>query len=56
MYTDQPPMNRPPMNNVAVAVIIGCGVGGGLVVFLVVVLTIAWVIWAVKKTVKDPVV
>ena len=41
------------MNNVTVAVIIGCGVGGGLVVLLVVVSTIIWLIWAVKKAVKD---
>lgn len=62
MYTDQPPTNNvtvaadPPMNNVTVAVIIGCGVGGGVVLLLVVVSTIAWLTWAIKKAVKDPVV
>ena len=47
--TDQPPTDTS-------GVIIGCAVGGGVVVLLVVVFAIAWVIWAAKKSVKKPVV
>jgi len=62
MYTDQPPTNNvtvaadPPMNNITVAVIIGCGVGGGVVLLLVVVRCWPWLIWAIKNAIKNTVV
>ena len=35
-------------------VIIGCAVGGGMVLLLVVVFAIAWLIWTARKSVSSP--